>query len=100
MLEARDRVGGRLESVDGLDFGATWFWPNERRVHQLIDDLDVPIHAQHLVGDAVYHDPGGVRRFQGNPIDVRSGRFVHGADSLARAVAADLPAGTIRLSCG
>lgn len=26
ILEARDRVGGRVYSVDGLDLGATWHW--------------------------------------------------------------------------
>jgi monoamine oxidase len=98
VLEARDRVGGRLDSVDGLDLGATWFWPNEPRIQKLIADLGVPEHEQHLAGDAVYHDPSGVQRLQGNPIDVRSRRFVHGADSLTRAVAAELPADTLRLS--
>ncbi len=84
VLEARDRVGGRLHAVDGFDLGATWFWPNEPRVQALIGDLGVPIHAQHLDGDAVYHDPGGMQRLDGNPIDVASGRFVGGASSLAR----------------
>lgn len=98
VLEARDRVGGRLDSLDGLDFGATWFWPNEPRIQQLISDLGVAVHEQYLGGDAVYQDVSGVRRLQGNPIDVRSGRFVRGADSLARAIAADLPPGTIRLA--
>ncbi len=98
VLEARNRVGGRLDSVDGLDVGATWFWPNEPRVQRLIADLGVPVYEQHLAGDAIYHDPSGVQRLHGNPIDVPSGRFVRGADSLTRAVVAELPAGTVRLS--
>jgi monoamine oxidase len=98
ILEARDRVGGRLDSIDGLDLGATWFWPTEPRIKKLIADLGVPVHEQHLAGDAVYHERGGVQRLQGNPIDARSGRFVRGADSLTRAVAAELPAGAVRLS--
>ena len=52
-------------------------------VQALIGDLGVPIHAQHLDGDAVYHDPGGMQRLDGNLIDVASGRFVGGASSLA-----------------
>jgi monoamine oxidase len=98
VLEARDRVGGRLHSVDGLDLGATWFWPSEQRVQALIRDLGVPIHAQHLDGDAVYHDPSAMQRLDGNPIDVMSGRFVAGADSLALAIAQELPDGVLRLS--
>lgn len=70
VLEARDRVGGRLDSVDGLDLGATWFWPNELRIQRLIADLGVPVHEQHLAGDAMYHDPSEVQRLHGNPIDV------------------------------
>jgi monoamine oxidase len=97
VLEARGRVGGRLDSVDGLDLGATWFWPNEPRIQQLISDLGVAVHEQHLAGDAVYHDPNGMQRLQGNPIDVRSGRFVRGADSIARAVARELPDGVVHL---
>lgn len=97
VYEARHRVGGRLDSIDGLDLGATWFWPNERRIQQLISDLGVAVHEQHLAGDAVYHDPNGTKRLQGNPIDVRSGRFVRGADALTRAIARELPAGTVHL---
>jgi monoamine oxidase len=98
VYEARNRVGGRLDSIDGLDLGATWFWPNERRVQQLISHLGVAVHEQHLAGDAVYHDPNGVKRLQGNPIDVPSWRFVRGADALARAVARELPAGVVHLN--
>lgn len=97
VLEARQRVGGRLDSIDGLDLGATWFWPNEQRIQRLVSDLGVAVYEQHLLGDAVYHDPNGTQRLQGNPIDVRSGRFVRGADSLARAVARELPDGVLCL---
>lgn len=98
VLEGRDRVGGRLHSVDGLDLGATWFWPNEPRVQALIRRLDVPTHAQHLDGDALYHGPTGMQRLDGNPIDVVSGRFAAGADSLPLAIARDLPDGVLRLT--
>lgn len=98
VLEGRNRVGGRLHSVDGIDLGATWFWPNEPRVQALIRYLGVPICAQHLDGDAVYHDPSGMQRLNGNPIDVASGRFVGGADSLPLAIASELQDGVLRLS--
>jgi len=101
VLEGRDRVGGRLVSVEvggvGLDLGATWFWFHERRVNDLIGELGVAIYRQHLDGDAMYHDPRGSSRVEGNPIDVASGRFTGGADSLARAVADELPPGSLRL---
>ncbi|MEM9039464.1 MAG: FAD-dependent oxidoreductase [Actinomycetota bacterium] len=115
VFEGRDRIGGRLRSEptssghrldDGLDqrlghridVGATWFWPGERRVAQLVRDFALPIHQQHLAGDAMYEAPDGVRRLDGNPIDVPSFRFSGGAEELASRLAADLPGGALRLS--
>lgn len=91
VLESRDRVGGRLlthhSPAGRFDLGATWFFPGEPRVAALIEELGVPTHAQHLSGDAMYHVPGGAQRMDGNPIDVVSGRFSHGAASLAERLA-------------
>ncbi len=102
VLEARDRVGGRLASAptDGevrLDLGATWFWPSEPHVQRLIQELNTEVFAHHLAGDAMYHEPQQSKRLQGNPIDVPSGRFTHGADSLTTAIAEQLPDGTVHL---
>lgn len=103
VLEARDRVGGRLLSLaDGsgaVDLGASWFWPGETQVRALVDELDVPTFDQHLAGDAVFEaDAGSVQRLSGNPIDVRSGRFVLGSQSLALRLAQQLQPGTLRLT--
>jgi len=101
VLEARDRVGGRLLSLPTsggiLDVGATWFWPNEPRITALIAELGLATHAQHLAGDAMYHDSNGVQRLAGNPIDVPSGRLTAGAQELAHAVARTFPPDTIHL---
>lgn len=103
VLEARDRVGGRLLSTGSLDLGATWFWPNETRIVRLVDELDIPVHSQYLAGDAMFHDPAGqhgppgAQRLDGNPLDVQSGRFVEGADSVTTALARRLPAGAVHL---
>ena len=101
VLEARDRVGGRLHSVSvgdaGLDLGATWFWPNEPRVMSLIDELGLDAHPQYITGDALYQVPGGVHRMAGNPIDVPSGRLKGGMQSLAEAMAGSLSEETVRL---
>jgi monoamine oxidase len=100
VLEARDRVGGRLCSVNdgsrGIDLGATWFWANETRVQALIDELGLAVHAQHLDGDALYQDPSGVHRLQGNPVDGPAGRLVPGLQALAEAMADTLRHGTVR----
>lgn len=101
VLEARDRVGGRLLSLDvdggALDLGATWFWPGEPRVADMIRELDIEVFAQHIDGDAMYHQPNQSQRMQGNPLDVPSGRFVDGADNLTAAIAGQLPPGLVRL---
>lgn len=101
VLEARERVGGRLLSVPagprGIDLGATWFWENEPRVQALISELGLEVHAQHIAGDALYHDARGVHRLTGNPIEGPAGRLTAGMQELATAMAGTLPAGTVRL---
>ncbi len=97
VLEARDRVGGRLDAIDGLDLGATWFWPGETRVAALADDLGLTRFEQHLDGNARYQDPAGTQELRGNPIDVASYRIVGGAASLARAAASALPDGAVQV---
>jgi monoamine oxidase len=104
VLEARDRVGGRLWSVaqestgPRLDLGATWFWPQEPRITALVEELGLPTHPQHIRGDAVYEDLQGVQRIAGNPIDAPAGRFSLGAQSVAEALAERLPEGVVRTS--
>lgn len=102
VFEARDRVGGRLFSAAPpgerrLDLGATWFWPQERRVRALVDALDIASFAEHPAGDAMYHVDGGAQRLDGNPLDTACFRFGDGADSLALALADRLPTGALAL---
>ena len=102
VLEARDRVGGRLLSVRSgdrrFDLGATWFWPNERRVSALVQELEVDVFSQHLDGDMMYQPLTGPQRIDGNQLDVPSGRFDEGAQSLPEALARSLPHDGIRLN--
>ncbi|MEI6689736.1 MAG: FAD-dependent oxidoreductase [Thermoleophilia bacterium] len=92
ILEARDRVGGRLLTVadaDGhptIDLGPSWFWADETRVQALVRELDIRTHAQHIAGDALFQPGGAVQRIAGNPIDAPAMRFQDGAQSLALAL--------------
>lgn len=101
VLEARDRIGGRLDSftVDGasFDLGATWFWPGESRVAAIVEAHGIDVFPQHLAGDALLHTVDGVRRVTGNPIDVPAGRFAGGADAITRVLATRLPSGRLAL---
>ncbi|MEU1181080.1 FAD-dependent oxidoreductase [Streptomyces sp. NPDC005820] len=102
-LEARDRVGGRLLSVPtahpdrALDLGATWFWDGEDRVRSLAARGGIETFAQHLAGDTLLQETTGTRRLTGNLIDGPSHRFAAGSQSIATALAAALPAESLRL---
>ncbi len=96
VLEARDRVGGRLLGSP-LDLGASWFWPGEQRVQALAHRLGIEFFDQYRDGDAIIDDLTGVQRYPGNPIDVPAHRIVQGTSSLAAALADQLPDGVIRL---
>ena len=94
VLEARDRVGGRLLGSP-LDLGASWFWPGERRVPALAQRLGIETFDQYRDGDAIIDDLTGVQRYPGNPIDVPAHRIIGGTATLAAALADQLPPGTI-----
>lgn len=102
VLEARERVGGRLltinENGNRLDMGATWFWPNEPRILGLIDELGVETFPQHILGNAVFETKDGTERLRGNPIDVPSGRFLKGAQGLSEAILKELPEEIVRFN--
>lgn len=94
VLEARPRIGGRLQS-DPLDLGASWFWDGELRVRAVTDRFGIPAFPQHIAGDAMIDERDGVHRYPGNPIDAPAHRFVHGTASLTDALAGQLPEGTV-----
>ena len=96
VLEARDRIGGRLEGSP-LDLGASWHWPGEHRVRALAQRCGVETFEQYRLGDALIDDISGVHRYPGNPIDVPAYRVVGGTFALAAALTAQVPPGTVHL---
>jgi monoamine oxidase len=62
LLEARDRVGGRVLSPNGLDLGPSWIWPHNRRMLALLDRLGLQTFGQHASGRLVFEDAGGMIR--------------------------------------
>lgn len=103
VIEARDRTGGRLLSAPtahpewALDLGATWFWDGEERIRALAARSGITTFDQHLAGDTVLQETTGLRRLTGNLIDAPSRRFAAGAQSIAVALAAELPTRCLRL---
>lgn len=97
VLEARDRVGGRLWSPGGLDLGPSWFWSNEPRINQVVADIAALEFSQSIDGDALFQNDQGVQRMAGNPIDAPSGRIAGGMQTVALGLAASLPDDVVRL---
>lgn len=71
VLEARDRVGGRLwsEHVDGamLELGGQWVSPDQSALIKTLAELDLDTYERYREGDSVYIGQDGVnRRFTGD----------------------------------
>jgi monoamine oxidase len=102
LFEARDRVGGRILTVDGqgglandgFDLGPSWFWPQMRPVMgELVDELGLPFFQQHSTGDIVFertsHEiPQRVTGFAQEPSSMR---LAGGTAALVQALLRDLP---------
>jgi putrescine oxidase len=71
VLEARDRVGGRLWTgdVEGatLEIGGQWVSPDQDALIETLDDLGLQTYPRYREGVNVYRGPGGeLRRFEGD----------------------------------
>ena len=56
VLEARDRVGGRLWNTE---IGGEWIAPYQSRMHALLDELGIGLFPAYRDGDDVYVDESG-----------------------------------------
>lgn len=105
VLEARQRIGGRLLSHHGVDLGASWSWPpNDARVGALSRSLSIAAIGQRLDGEA-FHSAGGKAQPVGNvgsqmaPCGPGAVRFTGGYSALPRALADNLPDGSLMTGC-
>jgi monoamine oxidase len=53
ILEARDRIGGRILTKDGIDLGATWFQDHHVNLSKLLDTLSIHKFEQYSKGKSV-----------------------------------------------
>ncbi|MFD1928259.1 flavin monoamine oxidase family protein [Sporosarcina siberiensis] len=110
VFESRNRIGGRVLSKSVLDrldlgeydLGPTWFWPqHEHSIIRLVNELDLNVFEQYTKGAILFRqvENGPIERHVlpegANPKSVRLGG---GMTSLAEAIAAKLPIGTVELS--
>jgi putrescine oxidase len=71
ILEARDRVGGRLLNTEiggePNELGGEWIAPYQDEMHALLDELGIELFHAYREGDHTYIDADGVlHRYQGD----------------------------------
>ena len=102
VLEARDRIGGRLRSEDhngsAFEIGGQWVSPDQDALIGLLAELGLETYPRHRAGDSLYVDRAGVaHRFTGEelPVEERTGkeidRMIGVLDDLAAQMDPDRP---------
>lgn len=110
VLEARDRIGGRVLSssvpnrpdLGIFDLGPSWFWPQyERTIANLVNELNLKTFDQYTEGamlsERSHHEPPQ-RMLLPENANLRSTRFRGGVKSLIDAIVDTIPDGVINLS--
>ncbi|MEQ8779381.1 MAG: NAD(P)/FAD-dependent oxidoreductase [Roseibium album] len=105
LLEARNRVGGRIVSLPGqaegnlrYDLGPAWIWPHNRRMLSLMSELGLSLMRQHSAGNLVFQDQNGhVRRDLEFATMGDALRIPGGLAQLTEHLAARLPQETLHL---
>ncbi len=108
LYEARDRLGGRVLTVDasgrpaddGFDLGPSWYWPRmQPGLAALVDELDLAGFAQQTRGDVVFErmsrEPA--QRYTATIQDSGTLRLAGGSATLVAALAKTLPADRMHL---
>ncbi len=102
VVEARDRIGGRIFSVDeagrpsddGFDLGPSWYWPHTQPgLGELVAELGLSAFAQRSDGDVIIERMSREtpRRYRAIPQEAQSMRLVGGSAALVRSLASALP---------
>ncbi len=105
ILEARDRIGGRILTVSdtttgyGFDLGPTWVWPSHHHVLNLVEKLGIALFPQCETGDAVFDQGVDVppQWFSPPSAVMESWRLVGGVGALTERLQAGLPVEQISL---
>jgi putrescine oxidase len=97
VLEARDRVGGRLWNTEiggePNELGGQWVAPYQSAVHGLLDELEIELFPSFREGEHVYVDASGTaHRYEGHdaPLGSSSERAFEAADAKLDALAKEL----------
>ncbi len=97
MLEARDRVGGRVWNTEiggeANELGGQWVAPYQSAMHALLDELEIELFPSFREGEHVYIDPAGkAHRYEGHdaPLGAASERAFAEAEAKLDALAKEL----------
>ncbi|MBB4188430.1 monoamine oxidase [Sinorhizobium terangae] len=107
LLEARDRLGGRILSVDatgklsgdGFDLGPSWFWPGmQPAMGDLVHLLGLHYFEQNSDGDVIFQRMSreAPQRYRGMQ-DPQSMRLVGGTGAIISVLGESLPAQSVQL---
>ena len=106
ILEARDRVGGRVYTVTAdngqgaFDLGPAWFWPHQQNILNLLHVFELHYFKQYETGQAMFEGQADVppQRFMPDWQQPRSYRLVGGAIALIKALEARITPHIIHLN--
>jgi monoamine oxidase len=109
LLEARDRLGGRILTVDdvgrpaedGFDLGPSWYWPRmQPALAGLVAELGLHAFGQNSEGDVIFERMSRETPQRYRPVaqEQQSFRLVGGTAALVRALASELPRERVLLS--
>jgi len=109
VLEARDRIGGRILSLEHREFfsdlGPSWYWPAiHAKMAHLIQTLGLSGYRQFEEGMGRFQTPNGtVRTVSGYAMEPLSWRLSGGMMALIKKLSENIPEKAIRLNhpvCG
>ena len=105
ILEARDRVGGRIQTVvpsdqtSGFDLGPAWFWGHQHNIISFLSEWGLGYFEQYEQGHSIFERPGDPpQRFQPNWQQPKSYRFVGGTAVLIKTLQNQIDSDSIHLN--
>ena len=89
ILEAQSRLGGRVNTQNGVDLGATWLHHNHTTVFSLLEHLNLEKFKQYNTGESFYmaYPDAPVQSFHADPNELVSYRIKGGSSALIKALA-------------
>ncbi|MCR2822122.1 flavin monoamine oxidase family protein [Lederbergia panacisoli] len=109
VLEARDRIGGRIlttsipdrPDLGKFDLGPTWFWPQyESTIANLVKELNLETFSQYTKGAMLAErsqNEAPQRYILPENSNAKSIRFIGGVQTLIDAIVATIPSGIVEL---